>query len=109
MALINIWVALKSGRRTSEHNLAVLLFETLAHLHCITQETTYQLFPTPKQFSQDFRIVDCLLFEHLSKVFLITAVITYVIWISNSFYLQSFSLLLFSYRSLLNYSLINPY
>jgi len=58
MALINILVALKSGRRTFEHNLVVLLYETLAYAHCLTQETTYQLFPTPKQFAQDFRIVD---------------------------------------------------
>jgi len=42
MALINILDALKSGRRTSEHSLVVLLFETLAYVHCLTQETTYQ-------------------------------------------------------------------
>jgi hypothetical protein len=70
MALINILVALKSGRRTSEHRLVVLLFETLADVHCLTQETTYQIFPTPKQFAQDFRIVDGLFFKHLSTAFL---------------------------------------
>ena len=58
MTVINILVALISGRITFEHSLVVLLFETLAYVHCLTQETTYQLFPTSKQFAQDFRIVD---------------------------------------------------
>lgn len=64
MAVINILFALISGRITFEHSLVVLLFETLACVHCLTQETTYQLFPTPKQFAQDFRIVDGLFFKH---------------------------------------------
>jgi len=58
MTVINILVALISGRITFEHSLVVLLFETLAYVHCLTQETTYQLFPTSKQFAQDIRIVD---------------------------------------------------
>jgi len=61
MALINIFVALKSGRRTFEHSLVVLLFETSAHAQYIVlhrKQTTHQLFPTRKQFAQDFRIVD---------------------------------------------------
>jgi hypothetical protein len=70
MALINILVALKSGRRTFEHSLVVLTFEMLAHVHCVTQETTYRLFPALKQFAQDFRIVDGLFCKHLFKVFL---------------------------------------
>ena len=69
MTSINILVALKSGWRTSEHSLVVLLFETLAYVHCLTQETTYQLFPTPKQFAQDFRVVEGLFFKHLPKAY----------------------------------------
>jgi hypothetical protein len=99
MALINILVALKLGRRTLEHIFLVFIFEASACVHCFTQETTYQLFPTLKQFEQDFRIVDGLYFQHLFKAILLML----LLYLTLSRHLIHFTFT----HSHLNYSITN--
>jgi hypothetical protein len=99
ITLINILVAVKSGRRTFEHSLLVFIFGTLAYVHCLTQETTYQLFPTLKQFAQDFRIVDVLYFKHLFEA---------IRWILLLYPTLHRHLIHFTFtHSLFNYSITN--
>jgi len=97
MAVINILVAWKSGRRTFEHSLVVLLFEKLAYMHCLTQETTYQIFSTLKQSAKQLPYRGWLVLQALVQRF--SLIIAFHLTLSGHPIHFAFTHLLFCYSA----------